>query len=333
MPIRHCQICGIKVIVDADKTAVYPFFCDLCRSRTQSRMAAVSAPGKDVGKTSTALPPIHLPLPTGHPAPVPPPPPPPPTPPPPEKFSGECPECGAEIRGIRQPQPQKVTCTFCLTELAIMPDGPLRPWKEIQATASAPQDKSPTVDLREKIRQLMHTQQSGAEPSSPATQSPPPEPQIVAASPLTHPILAKPSAQEAPTKPLPSAKAPAPQSREAGSKRATSVRPRPPSNEPTSIPTVQEDAPTTTMPPTSRGNARSTIHRLRSRPSLRERSRTLASPQQPAADSSYALRLAAAIVLLAIPYLMALLIAGNEGICKRVGEVWNRAARAVLKSP
>ncbi len=100
MPIRHCQKCGLKVLIDENQTTTNPFYCQRCSVSVKA----------------------------GEPPP-PPPPEPAPEPPPtvkPQMTKVVCPYCKASFSGRIPQKPAKGGCPICQKELILLPNGDIR---------------------------------------------------------------------------------------------------------------------------------------------------------------------------------------------------------------
>ncbi|MBI2930792.1 MAG: hypothetical protein HYY16_04005 [Planctomycetes bacterium] len=110
MPIRHCQKCRLKVLVDESQTTVNPFFCQRCAASasTPGDIGAPEAPAPARQSTSTVA------VATGSPA-----------------KGGPvkvlCPYCKASFSGRLPTKPAKGACPVCQKELILLPDGKIKP--------------------------------------------------------------------------------------------------------------------------------------------------------------------------------------------------------------
>ncbi|HLG41769.1 MAG TPA: hypothetical protein VI643_00285 [Planctomycetota bacterium] len=207
MPIRHCQLCGIKVIVDEDKASVFPFYCDLCSTKTQMGGAAVPEPGRSN----------------------------PPTPPPPsveapsfpsttplssapadeEAKPLSCPSCSAGLPLMAGSKPIKSRCPGCAAEVAVLPTGEVKliegedPLK-FAKTQEVEIDEG-TEGLKAKIRLLIDREKKKTAPQAPVaaataqrSSAPPPAPTAAASvsGPSGPKILIK-APNQAPRQPTP----------------------------------------------------------------------------------------------------------------------------------
>lgn len=163
MPIRHCQLCGIKVIVDEDKASVFPFYCDLCSTKTQ--MGAAPAP-ESPASTPPGVDSPPFPMST-------------PLSPPPvteEAKPLSCPSCHAGLPIMAGPKPIKSRCPGCAAELAVLPTGVVKliegedPLK-FAKTQEVEIDEG-TEGLKAKIRMLMEREKKKTGVASPGASTP-----------------------------------------------------------------------------------------------------------------------------------------------------------------
>jgi len=210
MPIRHCQLCGIKVIVDEDKASVFPFYCDLCSTKTQMGGAAVPEPGR-FGPPTPPPPNVEAPpFPSTTPL---------SSSPAPEEEAKPlaCPSCSAGLPLMAGSKPIKSRCPGCDAEVAVLPTGEVKliegedPLKYAK-TQEVEIDEG-TEGLKAKIRLLIDREKKKTAPQAPvaaATASrpsaPAPAPAATASASVSGPsgpkILIK-APSQAPRQPTP----------------------------------------------------------------------------------------------------------------------------------
>lgn len=209
MPIRHCQLCGIKVIVDEDKASVFPFYCDLCQTKTSMKSAPPQPEIPTGDEMGMPMDPSFDDL-TSPPPSVPPPPPPPSAPRittsrqpvvPPPAPQVKCPVCLGEIPVTPASRPIKSRCPICNADLAIYPDGSVKSANEAELLKYAKTQeinvRPPTEDLKTKIREMIQEEQKTRMTPQPAP--PPPRPVAKPVIPQGPKIVIKgPSAPQAP---------------------------------------------------------------------------------------------------------------------------------------
>jgi hypothetical protein len=120
MPIRLCQKCGLKVLIDESQSGVNPFFCQRCKTAQKSAPAEredlsayAAAPTPPAAASSAARPAVKAPVPVsaaGRPATV----------------KVLCPYCKASFNGRTPQKPAKGSCPVCQKELVLLPDGSIR---------------------------------------------------------------------------------------------------------------------------------------------------------------------------------------------------------------
>lgn len=123
MPIRLCQKCGLKVLIDESQSATNPFYCQRCTTAMKG-----GAEREDIGAyaAAPAAPPVRTsPLPTAAAAAA--------TPSPvasgarPATIKVLCPYCKASFNGRVPQKPARGSCPVCQKELILLPDGDIRP--------------------------------------------------------------------------------------------------------------------------------------------------------------------------------------------------------------
>ncbi len=116
MPIRHCQKCGLKVLVDESQLAANPFYCQRCAATAKAAAAKESAPAptpahKPDPAPSAAPAAVSAPVATATaPAPV-------------KSIKVLCPYCRASFTGRVPNKPAKGSCPVCQKDLVLLPDG------------------------------------------------------------------------------------------------------------------------------------------------------------------------------------------------------------------
>jgi hypothetical protein len=250
MPIRHCQLCGIKVIVDEDKASVFPFYCDLCSTKTQMGMTPAPEGSPPTTPPSVDSPPFPMSTPLS-----------PPSVTEEEAKPLACPSCSAGLPIMAGPKPIKSRCPGCAIELAVLPTGEVKliegedPLK-FAKTQEVEIDEG-TEGLKAKIRLLMDREKkkTGAQSPVASTATRP-------ASGATRPTTAAPapgSVSQSPSSPKILIKAPAPSTRP-----STTLPPRhPPEKTPVSNPRIEApppppaepEAPAAPLPPPMGGDA------------------------------------------------------------------------------
>lgn len=104
MPIRLCQKCGLKVLVDESQTASATFYCQRCTIALKNQEAQALA---------------AAPAPAAPSAPAP--------PPKPATVRVLCPYCKASFNGRVPQRPARGACPVCQKELILLPTGEIRP--------------------------------------------------------------------------------------------------------------------------------------------------------------------------------------------------------------
>lgn len=107
MPIRHCQKCGLKVLIDESQTTQNPFYCQRCTASLKSEPRPEAKAETPVGASSAAA----------------------------KKADGgtkpamvkvNCPYCKASFNGRIPQKPARGACPVCQKELILLPTGEIR---------------------------------------------------------------------------------------------------------------------------------------------------------------------------------------------------------------
>ncbi len=116
MPIRHCQKCGLKVLIDETQTTANPFYCQRCAATAKAQAAAPEAKRADpmpmVSKRDPASAPGSAPVTGGGKG---------------GPVKVLCPYCKASFSGRLPAKPAKGACPVCQKELVLLPDGKIKP--------------------------------------------------------------------------------------------------------------------------------------------------------------------------------------------------------------
>src|SRR5262245_51004674 len=111
MPIRHCQKCGLKVLIDDSLMSVNPFYCQRCaavaKSPSEDAAPAPAAPSASAGVAAPA--PLAAMPAKG------------------SALKVVCPYCKATFSGRVPAKPAKGGCPVCHKDLILLPDGGIRP--------------------------------------------------------------------------------------------------------------------------------------------------------------------------------------------------------------
>ncbi|HYE99583.1 MAG TPA: hypothetical protein VEJ18_11765 [Planctomycetota bacterium] len=129
MPIRHCQKCGLKVLIDESQTASNPFYCQRCTASMKSD-AAIGA----IGTPPRRLTPAATPSPAAVAAAA------------ATTVKVFCPYCKASFNGRIPQKPARGQCPLCQKDLILLPSGDIRPaagfdpsqWQKSGAASSKP---------------------------------------------------------------------------------------------------------------------------------------------------------------------------------------------------
>ncbi len=162
MPIRHCQKCGLKVLVDESQLAANPFYCQRCAATAKAAAAKEGGgapammtsggggPAAPASPTTTSSAPAPTPAPTAPPGPA-------------RSIKVLCPYCKASFAGRVPAKPAKGSCPVCQKELVLLPDGSiaggtefnLADWKkqqEKQPGSVAADPNKPVIPIKLETR-------------------------------------------------------------------------------------------------------------------------------------------------------------------------------------
>jgi hypothetical protein len=116
MPIRHCQKCGLKVLIDESQAGANPFYCQRCTTA----MKGPDSAGDDLLSAAAAPPPLkRTPVPAPAAVAV--------APPKSATVKVLCPYCKASFNGRIPQKPARGSCPVCQKELILLPNGDIRP--------------------------------------------------------------------------------------------------------------------------------------------------------------------------------------------------------------
>jgi hypothetical protein len=154
MPIRHCQKCGLKVLIDESQAAANPFYCQRCTTAMKSSDQPEPAPAasgntpvrRDVPQAVTA--PSAAAAPAASPSFA------APSSPGPSRATVKvlCPYCKASFNGRVPQKPARGACPVCQKELILLPNGDIRPssgfdvakWQdEVKSALPPPPEEEP----------------------------------------------------------------------------------------------------------------------------------------------------------------------------------------------
>lgn len=110
MPIRHCQKCGLKVLIDESQTAGNPFYCQRCTAsmKSDASMGAVATPPRRLTPASTPSPAAVAAAAA-------------------TTVKVFCPYCKASFNGRIPAKPARGQCPLCQKDLILLPTGEIRP--------------------------------------------------------------------------------------------------------------------------------------------------------------------------------------------------------------
>lgn len=174
MPIRLCQKCGLKVLVDESQTASATFYCQRCTIalKNQQSQAVLAAAAESPPPTSPSAPP-----------------------PKPATVRVSCPYCKASFNGRVPQRPARGACPVCQKDLILLPAGEIRPaagfdlakWQQEQKRAPTRTSSQPAPPEPGGTQVLINrfsaptARTPRSEPEAPAVpgESPQPEPEPI----------------------------------------------------------------------------------------------------------------------------------------------------------
>jgi hypothetical protein len=120
MPIRHCQKCSLKVLIDESQAGVSPFYCQRCTAalKGDGATADVLAPAARRASSPRLTP---VPAPSAVAVAV------PPTVGKSSTVKVFCPYCKASFNGKIPSKPARGSCPLCQKDLILLPNGDIRP--------------------------------------------------------------------------------------------------------------------------------------------------------------------------------------------------------------
>lgn len=165
MPIRHCQKCGLKVLIDESQLGANPFYCQRCA-------ATLTGDAPDPGDETIASPATEavaaaVEKPKG-----------------PVKLT--CPYCKGVFSGRLPTKPAKGGCPTCRKELVLLPTGEIQPAATFDVSKykqMAPDEPTTGDQLAAAKRALEKVRQAKSSGSTPAV----PEPETAEAAPEPEP--------------------------------------------------------------------------------------------------------------------------------------------------
>src|SRR5579862_9466320 len=119
MPIRLCQKCGLKVLIDESQAGTNPFYCQRCTTAMKGQEAGGSAPGPITpvknptpspvmgSRSEPAAPSVGAAKPA--------------------TVRVLCPYCKASFNGRVPQKPARGSCPVCQKELILLPNGDIKP--------------------------------------------------------------------------------------------------------------------------------------------------------------------------------------------------------------
>jgi len=142
MPIRLCQKCGLKVLIDESQAGTNPFYCQRCTTAMKGQESGAPAPGPITpvknptpspvmgSRSEPAAPSVGAAKPA--------------------TVRVLCPYCKASFNGRVPQKPARGSCPVCQKELILLPNGDIKPsagfdlnnWQSDQASGTAPAAES-----------------------------------------------------------------------------------------------------------------------------------------------------------------------------------------------
>ncbi len=206
MPIRHCQKCGLKVLIDENQAATNPFYCQRCTTSLRTDKAPEPKPPTARSASGGGSKPGTVKV--------------------------QCPYCKATFNGRIPQKPARGACPVCQKELILLPNGDIQPstgfdplkWQREQAPPPAAPEESPAESVPQEeeapppapaapggIEMPSWMDEPGTEPAAPPAppeEAPEPEPSGEA---VIRNIESMPDEAEAPPAEEPAPEEPAPE--------------------------------------------------------------------------------------------------------------------------
>jgi hypothetical protein len=178
MPIRLCQKCGLKVLIDESQAGINPFFCQRCTTAMKGQENA-PAPGpitpvrnltpSPVGSMANRSDPAAPSVGAAKPATV----------------RVLCPYCKASFNGRVPQKPARGSCPVCQKELILLPDGDIKPaagfdlgqWQNEPAAARPPEpmpESEPVPEAPRESGTRLLVKKYAADPGGGKVNAPPP---------------------------------------------------------------------------------------------------------------------------------------------------------------
>jgi hypothetical protein len=178
MPIRLCQKCGLKVLIDESQAGINPFFCQRCTTAMKGQ-ENVPAPGpitpvrnptpSPVASMANRSDPAAPSIGAAKPATV----------------RVLCPYCKASFNGRVPQKPARGSCPVCQKELILLPDGDIKPaagfdlgqWQNEPAAARSPEpmpESEPMPEAPKESGTRMLVKKYAADPGGGKVNAPPP---------------------------------------------------------------------------------------------------------------------------------------------------------------
>jgi hypothetical protein len=171
MPIRLCQKCGLKVLIDESQAGTNPFYCQRCTTAMKGQESGAPAPGPITpvknptpspvmgSRSEPAAPSVNAAKPA--------------------TVRVLCPYCKASFNGRVPQKPARGSCPVCQKELILLPNGDIKPasgfdlntWQADQAAGTAPAGEAvaeapPEPAIKESNTRMLVKKYAAAPPAA-----------------------------------------------------------------------------------------------------------------------------------------------------------------------
>ena len=161
MPIRHCQKCSLKVLIDDAQASVTPFYCQRCTAALQGG-APVPAPAAAPAAARRASSPQLTPVPAtaavavaSEPSSK------------PGSVKVFCPYCKASFNGRIPSKPARGSCPLCQKDLILLPTGDIRPAADFDLAGwQSEQQGAPSVKSAKESGTVAMVKKFAADPAA-----------------------------------------------------------------------------------------------------------------------------------------------------------------------
>jgi hypothetical protein len=166
MPIRLCQKCGLKVLIDESQAGTNPFYCQRCTTAMKGQEGAAApvsaknptpSPVVSAGRSDPAAPSVPSAAKSA-------------------TVRVLCPYCKASFNGRVPQKPARGSCPVCQKELILLPNGDIKPaagfdlgqYQNEGAAAKAPEPAAAAPEVKESGTRLLVKKYAAEAPAAAA---------------------------------------------------------------------------------------------------------------------------------------------------------------------